>query len=132
MDKPHYIEDLTKELSHFRDDFNDHVIDDKEWKINHEKADLAAFKDFKGVQQLTNESIADLKSGLQGLYTAQGEMIKELQGIREDIKYGKWIFDGSKGVALIPKSLWIALLLIAIFTVFGFKAVLSFIIGLIK
>lgn len=126
------IQDLADKIDHFQGDFNDHKADDREWKVNHEKADHEAFQEFRDVQQATNDSIDELKTGLQGLYTAQRDIVLEIRGLRDDMKYGKWLFDGSKGFSLIPKQLYILLLLVMVLTVFGFKAVIAFIIDLIR
>ena|SRR3972149_1659060 len=118
MDKPHYIEDMTKEISLFRGDFNEHVTDDKEWKMNHEKSDHQAFD--------------DLKMALQGLYIAQGDTLREIQALRADLAPSKWFIDGNKGLATIPKMVYLALLLIVFMAIFGIKATVAYLIGFIK
>lgn len=112
------LQELADKIDHFQDDFTDHKIEDKEWKAAHEKADHLAFDEFK--------------AGLQGLYTAQKDTVTEIRALREDMKYGRWLFDGSKGLSLIPKGLYLTVFLIAMLVIFGFKAVFLFVIDLFK
>lgn len=118
MDKPHYIEDITQELSRFRADFNEHRVEDKEWKTEHEAADLSAFKEIRD---------AILKST-----EAQNEFNVQVQALRADLAPSRWFLDGNKGFSQIPKTIWIMLALIAMLVVFGARATLAFLISLVK
>ena len=125
MDKPHYIEDLTKEISHFREDFNDHKSEDKEWKTNHEKMDHEAFGRFESTQKETNDK-------LDGLYSGVANLSKDIKSLRDEVSPGQWLFKSSKGFALlseVPKALYIIIIALIMLALFGFKAVWAFILS---
>ena len=120
MEKPATQKDqIAVEMAGIHDDLNRHGDEAKQWRENHEKEDLEAFE---GI----NKKL-DTMSAYHSQYHIQ--ISKSLEEINTTMGYSKWLFDGSKGIALIPKQIWMALLLVVMFTLFGFKAVVAFVIN---
>ena len=74
------------------------------------------------IEELTKEVTA-LKDCVGNLCEGQKTLVGEVQKIKEKISYVSWLTDASEGFLKIPKTLWLAIILIAMFILFGVKAI---------
>jgi hypothetical protein len=98
MDKPHYIEALTKELNDFRSEFNDHVADNREWQIEHEAKDMAAFEKI-------DSSLARLSDTLNAYIKSNADMVKTWQTLPTLQRLVIYLVGGIVGIASVGTAI---------------------------